>query len=45
MLSLSLAGVLPFAIIAAAGGETYSEAHKTAMETGRPIVVNFWHSG
>jgi len=38
MLSSSLVGVVQLAIIAA-GGETYTEAHKVAMETNRPMVV------
>jgi len=38
MISASLAGIVQLAIVAA-GGETYAEAHKAAMETRRPFVV------
>ncbi len=38
MFSASLAGIMQLAVLAA-GGETYAEAHKVAMETRRPFVV------
>ncbi len=38
MFSTSLAGIMQLAILSA-GGETYAEAHKVAMETRRPFVV------